>query len=174
MLLKRIIYFSLTFLSAIILIARVGWCEDIGAAPASLQAALFLKLLAFDKNIAAGSSVTIYVVGASKFATEMKKTEGKPLGGATLAKVLEGDGVPTEIPSVIYIGTEVNLKEVLAYTKSNKVLSITGNPALVSKGVSLIVGVSDAKPKVLIDPSASKDEGIEWNPAIFKVAVTTK
>lgn len=174
MLPKRIIHISLPFLSAIILCVRMGWCEDIGAAPASLQVALFLKLLAFNNNIASGSSVTIHVIGASEFATEMKKFEGKPLGGATLAKVTEGDGVSEEIPSVIYIGSEAKVKDILAYTKSNKVLSITGNPALVSKDVSLIVGVSDAKPKVVLNPSASKDEGVEWNPAIFKVAVTTR
>jgi hypothetical protein len=153
---------------------NVGWCEDIGAAPAPLQAALFLKLLAFDKNIASSGSVTIYVIGAPEFAVEMKKTEGKPVGTATLGKVIEGDGVPAEKPSVIYIGSDAKLSEIIAYTKSNKILSITGNPALVSKDVSLIVGISESKPKIMLNLSSSKDEGIDWNPAILKVAATMK
>ena len=53
-------------------------------------------------------------------------------------------------------------------------LSITGNPDLASKDVSLIVGISNGKPKILLNLSSSKGEGIEWNPAILKVAATIK
>jgi hypothetical protein len=165
------------FLTAVIsasVFVRLSWSEDIGVAPAPLQAALFLKLLAFDKNIATGGTITIYVVGAPEFAAEMKKTEGKPVGTATLGKVIEGDGVPTEKPSVVYIGADAKLAEFIAYTKGNKILSITGNPALVSKDVSLIVGTSEGKPKIMLNLSSSKDEGIDWNPAILKVAATMK
>lgn len=174
MVVKKVNPFLLSTMLLIVVITKIGWCEDIGAAPAPLQAALFLKLLAFDKNIASGSSVTIYVVGAPEFAAEMKKTEGKPVGTSTLGKVVEGDGVPAEKPSVIYIGAEAKLSEIIAYTKSNKILSITGNPALVSKDVSLVVGISESKPKIMLNLSSSKDEGIDWNPAILKVAATIK
>ncbi len=166
-------FLLLVVISASVFVSS-GWCEEIGAAPAPLQAALFLKLLAFDKNIASGGTITLYVIGSPEFAAEMKKAEGKPVGTATLAKVIEGDGVPSEKPSVIYAGTEAKLSEIIAYTKSKKVLSITGNPALVSKDVSLVVGISEAKPKIMLNLSSSKDEGIDWNPAILKVAATIK
>lgn len=174
MILNNVRQFLLPFVLCTSVLISSGWCEDIGVAPAPLQAALFLKLLAFDKNIASGGTITIYVVGATEFAAEMKKTEGKPVGTATLGKVIEGDGVPSEKPSVIYIGTEAKLSDILAYTKANKILSITGNPSLVSKNVSLLVGISEGKPKIMLNLSSSKDEGIDWNPAILKVAATMK
>ena len=151
---------------------RSGFCEDIGTAPAAVQAAIFLKLMAFDKTIISGGDITIYVVGSPDFAAEMKKAVGKPVGAATIAKVSEGTGAPSEKPSIIYIGSESSISDLLAYTKANKILSITGNPALISKDVSLTVGVSEGKPKIMLNLSASKDEGIDWNPAILKVAAT--
>jgi hypothetical protein len=151
---------------------KTGFCEDIGTAPAALQAALFLKILAFNNNISSGGSITIYVVKGSDFAMEMKKAEGKPIGAATLGKVVEGAGVPADKPSVVYIGADAPLTDLLAYTKGNKILSITGTPDLASKGATLAVGVSEGKPKIMLNLSSSKDEGIDWNPAILKVAAT--
>jgi hypothetical protein len=174
MVLKTARQFMLPIVLFVSVLVRSGWCEEMGVAPVPLQAALFLKLLAFDKNIASGGTVTLYVIGAPEFVAEMKKTEGKPVGTATLGKVIEGDGVPSEKPSAIYIGNDAKLSEILAYTKSNKILSITGNPALVSKDVSLVVGISEAKPKIMLNLTSSKDEGIDWNPAILKVAATMK
>ena len=104
----------------------------------------------------------------------MKKAEGKPIGSAKLEKVVAGDNLPSEKPSVIYIGSSGKLSDVLNYTKENKVLSITGNPDLVSKNVTLAVGTSGGKPKIMLNLSSTKDEGIEWNPAILKVAATIK
>jgi hypothetical protein len=162
--------------SAIVLSFMVhpGFSEDIGVAPIALQAALFLKLLAFNKNISTSGSATIYVADSPEFAAEMKKAEGKPLGTAKLGKVIEGKGVPSDKPSAIYIGDESALAKLTAYTKANKILSITGNPGLVSKDVSLAVGISGGKPKIMLNLSSSKDEGIDWNPAILKVAATIK
>ena len=104
----------------------------------------------------------------------MKKAEGKAVGAATIGKVIEGTVVPTEKPSVIYIGSESVLSQLQTYTSTNKVLSITGNPEFVAKGVSMSVGISEGKPKIMLNLSASKDEGVDWNPAILKVAATIK
>ncbi len=164
----------ITILCSLFLLVPPVFSEDIGKAPFPLQAALFLKLLAFDKNISSGGTVTIYVIDAPEFAAEMKKAEGKPIGGAKLEKVIAGDNVPSDKPSIIYIGTEGKLAAALNYTKENKILSITGNPDLVSKNVTLAVGTSGGKPKIMLNLSSTKDEGIEWNPAILKVAATIK
>jgi hypothetical protein len=161
-------------MGGVLLLAGFALGEDVGAAPPSLQAAIILKLLAFNNSIATGGAITIYVSGSPEFAAEMKKAEGKPVGAATVGKVVEGAGAPADKPSVVYIGKEASLTELLAYTKSNKILSMTGNPDLISKNVSLIVGTSEGKPKILLNLSASKEEGIDWNPAILKVAATIK
>jgi hypothetical protein len=157
---------------ALLFLIESGICEDLGVAPIPVQAAIFLKLLAFNKNISSSGGIIIYVVGSPDFAAEMKKAEGKAVGAATIEKVVEGSGTPKEKSSVIYVGSESSLAEILSYTKANKILSVAGNPSFVSKGVSLIVGTSEGKPKIMLNLSASKDEGIDWNPAILKVAVT--
>jgi YfiR/HmsC-like len=170
---KAIVCCWLTLLQ-IPLLSLPGYCQDVSEAPVALQAALFLKLLPFDKNIVSTGAVTIYVVDAPEFAAEMKKAEGKLIGAAALSKVIDGKGVPAEKPSVIYVGSESVLKELVAYTRENKILSISGKPELASKEISLFVGISSEKPKILLNLSASKEEGIDWNPAILKVAATIK
>jgi hypothetical protein len=144
------------------------------SAPAPVQAALFLKLLEFNKNISTAGKITIYVVDSPDFAAAMKKAEGKTVGGAVIDKVIEGSGIPTEKPSVIYVGSEPLVSNLLEYSSTNKILSITGNPLLAEKGVTLAVGTSGGKPKILLNLSSSKEEGIDWNPAILKVAATMK
>ena len=153
---------------------RPAFCEELGSAPVDIQAAIFFKLLAFDKKISSGGNITVYVVGSHDFAVAMKKAEGKAVGAATLGKVIEGADVPHEKPSVIYIGAESALAKLQSYTAANKVLSITGVPELAQKGVSLTIGVKEGKPKILLNLAASKEEGIEWNLAILKVATTIK
>jgi hypothetical protein len=171
---KKTLRFGTMGVIGLFFLYRQAICEDIGTAPFALQAAIILKVLAFNNTISSGGAITVYVSGSPDFAAEMKKAAGKAVGAATIGKIVEGAGLPSEKPSVIYVGTESSLAEILAYTKSNKILSISGNPALVSKNVSLVIGVSESKPKILLNLSSSKDEGIDWNPAILKVAVTTK
>ncbi len=158
----------------IVSFALSSFSEEIGTAPVSVQAAIFLKLLEFDKNISSGGSINVYVVGSSEFAAAMKQAVGKAVGGATIGKVVEGAGLPADKPSVIYIGTASALGEIQKYTTTNKILSISGLPELASKGVTLTVGISEGKPKIMLNLTASKDEGIDWNPAILKVAATVK
>lgn len=139
-------------------------------APANVQAALFIKLLAFNKGLASVGSFTVYVLGDSAFAGELKKAEGKKVGPLTLAKVEEGAGLPGSAPHVLYIGDEGQFEAASKYTQDNKILSITGIPDLVKKGVSLGVGIMGGKPKIFINLESSKAEGINWNPAILKLA----
>lgn len=168
------IIFCCTLIIAIGLSTQPTFSEEISTAPVAIQAAIFLKLLEFDKNISGSGAITICVVGSPEFAAAMKKAEGKTVGSATIGKVFEGTGTPTEKPSVIYIGSESVLSQLQTYTKANKILSITGTPDFVAKGVSLAVGISEGKPKIMLNLSASKDEGIDWNPAILKVAAAIK
>ncbi len=139
-------------------------------APPEIQAALFVKLLGFDKNLS--GNISICVIGAPEFAAEMKKGVGKEIGSAKLASVSENAALPSEKPAVIYLGDASKLSEVMSYTRANKILSITGISELVEKGISLGIGVFEGKPKVLLNMTSSKEEGRDWNPAILKVAKT--
>lgn len=155
-------------------IISLGQAEDISVAPADIQAALTLKLLVFHEKLASSGDITIYVVNGSEYAQALKKAIGKPIGSSKLSSVIEGDDVPKQKPSVVYLGNSSKLDDILSYCRSNSTLSITGDPELIYKGVTLGFGVSNEKPKVLLNLSSSKLENIDWNPAILKVAITTK
>jgi hypothetical protein len=138
-------------------------------APPKLQAALFVKLLSFYTNLGSGP-FTIHVVGAPEVAKELQGMKGKAVGKAKLAEISEGDGPPTNGAKVIYVGASV--KEITGFSQSNKVLTITGDPAYVNEGVTLGVKIEGGKPKILLNLSSTKAEDVNWNPAILKVAST--
>ena len=138
-------------------------------APDKLQAALIMKLLAFYTNLGA-DPFTIHVIGAPGVASELKKLEGKTAGKATLNGVTTSDGLPSGEAKVVYVGK--NIKDAIAYTQSNSVLSVSGVPGYTSDGVTLGISIEAGKPKIILNLSSSKAESINWNPAILKVAAT--
>jgi hypothetical protein len=160
---------KVVFLALILGFMAVPVSAQAVQAPAKLQAALILKLLAFYTNLG-DKPFTIHVIGASDVAAELKSLVGKTAGKATLNAVTESDGVPGDKPEVVYVGKDVASS--IAFTQGNKVLSVTGLPNFVTDGVTLGIGIEDKKPKILLNLSSSKAEDINWNPAILKVAAT--
>lgn len=154
-------------LAAIILVPAA---QAQGEAPPKLQAAIIMKILAFYTNLGADDFV-IHVVGAPAVAKELQGMVGKPAGKATLKKVTEG-GAPDGGAKVVYVGADVASS--IAFTQGAKVLSVTGKPSFVADGVTLGIGVEANKPKILLNLSSSKAEGINWAPGILKVAETIK
>ena len=140
-------------------------------APAKIQAALFMKLLAFYTNLGS-DPFSIHVIDEPEVAKELQSLVGRTAGKATLNAVTQSTGAPTEKAQVVYVGG--NIQEAIAYSRANKVLSVTGNPDFVTEGVTLGVGIENRKPKILLNLSSSKSEEINWNPAILKVAATIK
>jgi hypothetical protein len=136
--------------------------------PPEIQAALFVKLLGFDRSLR--GDVSIIVIGDPKFAAEMRKGIGKDIGTGKLISVAESAELPSEKPSVVYLGDASKVREVMDYARANKILSITGIPELAELGISMGIGVSGGKPEVLLNMSSSKAEGRDWNPAILKIA----
>lgn len=151
-------------------LAPRAYAADLEKAPVSVQAALFLKLLAFHKTISSSTAVTIHVVDNTEFAKEMRKGVGKKVGTATLDSVAAATKLPETPPSAIYVKDKDRVGEVTKYCRDNGVLSITGDPDLVNKGVTLAIGTAEGKPQVLLNAAASKAEGAKWDPAIFKIA----
>lgn len=138
-------------------------------APPKLQAALIMKLLAFYTNLG-DKPFTVYVLGSDAVAGELQGLVGQKSGKATLNKVEAGDTIPGDKYDVIYVGKDV--ADAIAYSQSNKALSVTGKNGFVNDGVTLGIGVEGNKPKILLNLSSSKSEDINWNPAILKVAAT--
>ncbi len=144
-------------------------------APPDVASALLIKLLAMEKNLSAAGEVSIHVIGSPALAEAFSKAAGIPIGGAKLGKVTGGDVLPSYKPTVICLADASKAATVTEYTRREKVASITCAPQAVSAGVSLGVGVGDdGKPEVLLNMAASKAEGLNWNPAILKVAKTVE
>ena len=107
-------------------------------------------------------------------APEYSKAIGKNIGKATLKKVDSGDGVPASKPNILFVGKSADVAKAIEYSRANKILSVTGVVDHVNKGVTLGIGVEGGKPKILLNLSSSSDEGLDWNPAIIKIAKTIK
>lgn len=138
--------------------------------PEKLQAALFIKIMAMSKELSSGEDITIHVVRAPGVAAELKKAVGRAVGRSTIVAINNGDGPPDAPPTALYVGEGEDADALIRYCRENGVLSITGTPALVEKGVTLGVAFSDDKPKILLHIRASKAEGITWNPTLLKIS----
>jgi hypothetical protein len=143
---------------------------QVNEAPAPIAAALLVKVIGFEKNISAGE-ITIYVLGSNDISNELKKV----IGQANIKTVQSGNSIPSSKPSILFVADNGKDDMATKYTQENKVLSATNIPDLVSKGVTLGFGVgSDNKPKILLNVNSSAKEGLDWNPAIMKVAQIVK
>lgn len=143
---------------------------QVNEAPAPIAAALLVKVIGFEKNISA-SDISIYVFGSGDIANELKKV----IGQANIKNVQSGNRLPSSKPSILFVANDGKVDAATKYTQDNKVLSATNIPDLVSKGVTLGFGVgNDNKPKILLNVTSSAKEGLDWNPAIMKVAQIIK
>ncbi len=75
--------------------------QEYQVSPVTVQTPLFLKVLAFETKISSEANITVYVVGSSEFAAELKKSVGELVGKAKLVAVHEGPGLPSDKPTVI-------------------------------------------------------------------------
>ena len=147
---------------------------EYGKAPADIQATLFLKIFLFNNDLNKGKDIRIHVIDAPEFAAEIKKAEGNKIGKSKIVAVTAGSTLPDERPSIVYIGDPERTEEITQYTRAEHILSITGLPELVERGVTLGVGVVDKKPKILFNLSASKEENMDWNPVILEISTIVK
>jgi hypothetical protein len=169
--------FGSTCLSTVLLLAygAASVADEIQTAPANIQSPILFKTLAYDKNISGGGEVTLVVIQSKEFAESMKSAIGRLIGKSKLTNIVMVDEVPKDKPtglSVIYLGDATKLEACTQYCRQHKVLSLTGIPDLVKKGITLTVGVSDKKPKIVLNLTNAKKEGIEWDPAILGLAST--
>ncbi len=162
-------------LALILLLSFPCLCfAEYGYAPADIQAKLFVKIFLFNNHLNKGGDIRIHVMDSPAFAAEIRKSAGQKIGKARIGEVNEGTALPSEKPSVLYLGDPAKLEEVIRYTRKNKILSITGIPDLVEKGITLGIGVAEKKPKILFNLSASEQEDMDWNPVILKISTIVK
>lgn len=154
---------------------------QVGKGTASFTAWNLLKTLSMENSIAGkAAEISIHVIGDADVAAELSSKVGEGIGSATLKHVESGYGLPSAPPDVIYIGNpdeymidSEKLRALIDYTRENKVISVTYEPILIYKGVTLGIGAQESgTAKFMLNLQASKDQGLNWNKAFIKLAET--
>ena len=154
-------------------LSTLGIARPLDEAPMNIQAALLVKLLGFNESVNQGGDLVVYVVAAPKFGKTMKPAIGRSIGASKLADVVILETVPNVAPSgpaVLYVGQLEQVEPCLKYCREHQILSITGAPGIMDKGVALRIGVEQKKPAVLLSTTLSKKEGVQWNSQVFSIA----
>ncbi len=159
--------------------------------PAALQAELVVKILSFDRNLAAdaGDEVVVGVLvqrryrasleAAEEFAQAMAALPPQALGDlrlrcqfldaepAAAGRLLAETGV-----HVLYIPPlrALSVEHVTAEAAARHVRSFTGVPEYVADGVAVGLGVRGDRPEILINLTAALAAGADFNSQLLKLA----
>ncbi len=163
------------FLAAVVcavhlLVPAAVRAESFTEMPRKFQAALLVKVLGMSKEVTENADVSIHVIGDPEAAEELKKGLGRRLGKAELKTITASDDLPRTPPSAIYIGSAEMAEEARAYCRKHGILSICSLPELMEKGVTLGFAMEGGKPKILLNLSATKEEGVTWDPVMYKIS----
>lgn len=161
------------YFSILLLFIFLGTINAQDSAPPSLAATTTIKILALNKSLK--GNVKIFVVGSDAIANELKKNVGNTIVSMVLSGVESGSDVPSDKYDIIFCASSGKASSVKSYAKKHKSLSITNIPDLVFSGITLGFGIDDdKKPLIFLNLSSSSEQGMDWNPAIMKVAQTVK
>ncbi len=143
------------------------------AIPSELQAAIFAKVFNYDKKIRKPNGTFKVVIVVSdkyrKHAKSLASGFNKVKVQTTFAKWEELSGKMNAASAVYVFGSE-NIKAIEKLCYQHKVLSISGNPALVQAGkVAVAIGISNNKPQIIVNLSRSKREGHGFSAQLLKL-----
>ena len=160
--------------------------------PASLQVPLLLKVLTYDRNYAArtGSSLRIAVIfsGANPdsfrardevlaaFEAFADKTvKNRPIRFSALeysSNTQVEAAVRADQINVFYLtpGMRAYLDGLLRIGRIHQIITTTGVPEYVERGVAVGIGIKLDKPHILINLGTSKDVGSEFDVSLLRIA----
>jgi hypothetical protein len=162
--------------------------------PVNLQAAIFFKALAYDYNLQAKSvnELTIVVVTDSKSASQksalaggFSKISGQKLGSKTIKVTfvsVSGAGdlepkVASEDGNIMYIAegsSDAVLNKMIQIAGKQKIPTLCGSEALVTKGIAIGLTVEDGKPKIIINLAASQKQGMKLSSKLLRISKIIK
>lgn len=143
----------------------------------NMAAVLTLKVSAMEKQLSeSGAGLTIYVADAPEIAKELRKIIGTTIGKSSLVSVQEGNGVPSSIPDIIFIGGTSNAAKLIRFSRQNHILTISNNQEVFDMGTSILLSKDETTGKnyISLNITSSKEEGLEWKPALLKIARSTR
>jgi hypothetical protein len=172
--------------------ASAPLATDAMPVPASLQVPLLLKILTYDRNFAArtGSSLRIAVVfsganpdsirardeiAAAFEAFADKTVKNLPIRQSALEYVSDSQvdaAVLADQIKVLYLtpGIGAHLDGLLRIGRAHQIITTTGVPEYVEKGVAVGIGIKLDKPHILINLGTSKDVGSEFDVSLLRIA----
>jgi len=135
-----------------------------------------LKVLSMQKQFSGKpEGITVFVLDDANVAKAFQASVNTTVGSMKVARVLSGSELPTEKPDVLFIGGRDKVEAAIAYTRTQKVLSMARSDRLISKGVTLTVyQTPDGKAQITMNMSGALLEGVDINPATLKVASVAK
>lgn len=166
------------------------------AVPMNIQYPLFLKILTFDRELAerAGAEVVIGVVYQERVRESwlakdefLRAVESSPVERVKELSVravaisldnpadLEDALVRHEI-DVMYVSPlrAFDIGQITQLARARSVLTLTGVPDYVDRGIAIGIGLSGDLPEILINLRAAKAEGADLHASLLRLATLTK
>jgi hypothetical protein len=159
--------------------------------PADLQVPALLKVLAFDRNFDKRGWTTLRIgivfVGSDPASSKarsdildvFKRSSDKTLRNLPISVAAVEyrsdsqieDVVKTSQFNVLYIapGNARNLPKLLQVSQSQQIITTTGVPDYVQKGVAVGIGVRQDRPEILINLQSSKSAGSEFDASLLRL-----
>ena len=164
--------------------------------PADLQVPLLLKVLTFDRNFAKRGWTALHIgivfVGSDPASSKVrsdiievfKRSSDKtlrnlPIDFTAVEYLSDGqieDAIKASQINLLYIapGNARNLAKLLQLSQSQQILTTTGVPDYVQRGVAVGIGVRQDRPEILINLPSSKSAGSEFDASLLRVARVTR
>jgi hypothetical protein len=163
-----------------------AWADE-ASVPTNLLVKLSLKALSYDRGMASrgGGSLPVGVLyaegdGSSGPAGEIAETVSGAIGGKPLSVVkLRYSGksdlaakVASQNLAILYVcpGLEGHIAEICEVTQGKHVATVSAVDRYVAKGITMGVGVSGNKPKLMINITSAAAEGSSFSSSLLQLA----
>lgn len=159
--------------------------------PVEVQASLIKKIVTFDRNMSAksGSSFNILILYQKDFKTSLnaKNKIEKALSGGLISEfsdapikvfsfALDSDtDLKNEIMAhrivAIYVAPlrAYDIDDISAISRAKKIVTFTGVPEYVDKGLAVGIDVKGDKPEIVVNLNAAKAEGADFSSQLLKM-----
>jgi hypothetical protein len=155
--------------------------------PAKIQAAIFLKVICYDKNMKnkSGNNIKIGVFYSNSpnsikarddFEASVNSVSGKKVGdfnfSAVGIEISQINSIKSKGIKVLYITPEnkTNLETIKKIARENGLMTITGVPEYVESGISVGLEAKGDSSRIIINLNSAKLEGIEFSAQLLKLA----
>ena len=182
-----------SFLTTILILSELTLCQaqEI-AVPVEVQVPLFLKILTYERNLEkrAGPEIVIGIIHQRKFRKSLvtrdqfisavKKLPAPKIGNIPFScvpidlsdEVDLNKIISKEKIDLLYIAPlrATGLEPITAASRALQLTTLTGVPEYVESGLALGIGTRGGRPQILVNLSAAKAEGADFNSQLLKMA----